>query len=307
MFKKFNILCFFLLSIIPFSWANEQLIQECGNVNPALDELFDHLEYEKDWQAEEINDIAQKKYARKGNIERSQMQEIHLDKKDFIYKALQKLRVIDAVFPKNQHYDVIVIHGAKISGMRMRVDFLDKLWAQGLRAKQIVFFVGQRTLDPNEETLDYLFKQQMTDFQFRKGWIPPINLEIKNEAEAAKIVWDQIVKNENLRNMPVTYVSVPSKTDPITGEEIRATTADTVVAWAKMNPKPVKILAISSNPHINYQHATMYGILNKKGYFAEKSASLETVGPAAGKNTLMSVHLDNIAGWLCAELKNRVQ
>ena len=80
-----------------------------------------------------------------------------------------------------------------------------------------------------------------------------------------------------------------------TGLAIRPNTGDTIIAWLKHNPKPGEILAISSQPYVQYQDAVLKTLI-PHGF------STETIGPATvGDSEAIAVNLDNVARILYQE------
>ena len=279
------------------------LIQEGGTPSPTLIKLFNTLQLEHDHTVENLNKIAQEKFLRKPGQERWHMEDKYGEERDKILSILKELKVLEEIRPSLKHYNFIVVHGATVEFMRKRLKFLDTLWSDGVRADKIVFLTGERPLDPQQESEDVLFNQSYSSIPFRAGWSRPLKTP-QTEAEGAKLAWDQVTSNNDLRQKDFQLISVPMIEEQ--GKMRRPPTADTVSAWLKEEPsllqdQPVKILAISNNPYIPYQDQTVRAIFKKKGVDIEK-ISLETVGPAAGQDDSIAAHLDNIARWLYTEV-----
>ena len=268
---------------------------------PDLLKLLATLGIQHDGTLVGINKIAQEKFLRKPGQERWEMEDIYEDKRSLILPLLEKLVVIHAVFPSSRHYGTIIIHGAVVETMRQRLKFLDMLWAQGIRGDEIVFLTGERPLDPTLENEEKLSNQELSAIPFKPGWCRKIPIP-STEADAASLVWDQVISHPDLQKKKVHFVRAPMKHNPMTGKPQRPSTKDTVLAWIATEPKVGKILAISNNPYIPYQHQVMLNILEQEGVL-KKGVTLETVGPAANSDTLIAVHLDNLARWIYAQVK----
>lgn len=269
---------------------------------PDLLKLLAILGIQHDGTLVGINKITQEKFLRKPGQERWEMEEVYEDKRFLILPLLEKLGVIYAIFPSSQHYDTIIIHGAVVETMRQRLRFLDTLWSHGIRGEEIVFLTGERPLDPILENEEKVFNQEFSAIPFRSGWCRK-NLTPSTEADIAPLVWDQVISQPDLRKKTAHFVRAPMKYDPTTGQSHRPSTKDTVLAWLATSPKMGRILAISNNPYIPYQHQAMLNILEQEGVL-KKGVTLETVGSGANSDTLIAVHLDNLARWIYARVKN---
>ncbi len=102
-----------------------------------------------------------------------------------------------------------------------------------------------------------------------------------------------------LQQAPVTLIDTPNHND---GKS--ATTQDTVRSWLATNPKPGRVLVISNQPHMAYQHAAVRSVL-------PDVFKVETIG-SANTEVKPTVVLDNMARELDvslprirAELKHR--
>lgn len=283
------------------SFGYTGLIDEKGRVcEPYLKVLeFLGTHVDKECSAQKANKLSQQKMLRKPGVERWQIKEtISPGQAKKIRPFLNALGVIQEVIPSKQNYDYILIHASSIDSMRRRVAFLEQLYSKGLRFKKVVFLVGTRKLDPVIESEEKLFEETQSKVPFRDGWIAPIDM-VETEDKAAEIVWDQIVRNDALRLSNIEYVISDYVND---GQKIRrANTRDTIVNWLRTQPAPGSILAISNNPYINYQHATMLSAFSENSKLSN-GMSVETVGPAAQEGLPIAIHLDNLARWLYTEV-----
>lgn len=297
MFKKATLL-FFLLNI-HCVYARVELVLPKDKPHPYLVELFAVLGLKHDGTASQMSQIAREKLMRKPTQERWEMKEIYQEKRDQVFLILQRLGVINAVQPSLSSYDYILVHGALVPRMRDRLKFLNDLWARGIRANEIIFLTGERPLNKELENNDVLFNEKFSSVSFRKGWVKPL-LSPKTEADAAKVIWDQVITHPDLRLKKVKYIAVGMIKNKDTGVLTRPHTGHTVEAWLDTGPKMGKILAISNNPYISYQDQVMRNILKKRGYLNQQII-LETVGPSAAPSTSLAVHLDNVSQWLYRE------
>lgn len=250
------------------------------------------------YTVQEINEISQERMLRKKGVERWALPRTGEEFRAELMPKLESLGVINEVRPLRTQYDYVLIHAGSIDTMRRRVAYLEELYKNGIRFGKVVFLTGTRKLDPIYESEDVLFNEERSSVAFRKGWIAALDM-VEVEHEAAEIVWDQIVKSDELRLTNVEYVvaSVVSDGDCLR----RANTADTILSWLRMRPPLGNILCISNNPYIPYQHATMEKLL-KECQLQGRGVSVETVGPSAAEDVPVAVHLDNLARWLYTEV-----
>lgn len=297
MIKKGLIFIIYLLLNTSFIQASStpSLLDTHGNPSSYLRTLFKTLNFPYEGNVAELNTIAQENFLRKKGEERWHMKEVYADKRTEILSLLEKMNFLNRISPSSSDYDYIIIHGATITRMRDRVKFFIDLWKELPLSTQekvkIVFLVGDRILDPKIETKKDLLDPNGALTFFRKGWKEPLHLP-KTESEAARIIWDQMIEDPDLRNR---VFFVEAKT--LKGGR-RPTTYDTLEAWlysSKVDANHLqssKILAISNNPYILQQHQVFRNFLDKTGF---QNTSLETVGFESDVSTPIAVYLDNIA------------
>jgi len=296
--KKILFIFLYIFTLLPQAISASLLIGD--KPSSALVQVFNILGIKTDGTAQSLNKIAQKDFLRKSGQERWEMGKKYDDKRDQLLPVFKELGVIDVVWPSAQQYQHIIIHGSTVTGMRQRLAFLNVLWNQGIRGENIVFFVGERPLDPKKESRKILLHQKFSDIPFREGWQPPEKMP-KTEADAAVLLWDQIISNEDLRIKNVLFIRVPMIRGSETGKLRRAQTKDTIEAWLDKSPISGKCLAISNNPYIPYQDQTMLKTLCERN--CDRQLQVETVGAAADTDISVAVHMDNIARWLYTELQ----
>lgn len=146
----------------------------------------------------------------------------------------------------------------------------------------------------------YVFNESASTVPFRKGWAPPRHYPL-TENEMARLIWDQIVDCEDLRNHNVEFIAVKNTTDP-SGNFLRyANTEDTLKFWLKNAQIPRSILAVSNNPYIQYQHAKLRNTLYKFNLLAH--CQFETVGGKVVSDLPIKLYLDTLARWFDADLQ----
>jgi hypothetical protein len=285
--------CFSVFLSLSFMSFNS-MSQDLRNMPPTPPQALIHLMNivtgeEKQWTWEEMNVIAQRDFLRPKGKERWEivLNPAYESKKEVLMPLLKELGLLDEVLPTQKNYDYIVVNGATVSRMRARLEWLQKQWAGGVRAKKVLFFIGERPLDPRIEGDRVLYP----------NGIPSSNQRPKTEAEAAPILWDQVVTLPQLKSMPVEYVVASMIKDPVTKKESRPNTIETIQAWLLLKQKPGTILSISNNPYIPYQHRVFV-----KAFEHDPDFTIETVGPAAGDDSITN-HLDNIALCIYTQVK----
>lgn len=185
-----------------------------------------------------------------------------------LMKDFEKLQLVNAIVPKKSHYHSAVLLGSTGPSMQRRINYLVDLWNNGTRFDRIVFLTGDRTL--NSE-VDLLFPKS-----------------VSNETKLFQHLWKSTDKAEALAQLPELWIDTPATFDA-DGILRRPTTVTTIVQWRETeNLRNEDLLAISSQPTVQYQQCALEN-------FIPKGAQIETVGPAANPDTLISVYLDVIA------------
>ena len=215
-----------------------------------------------------IIEETQKRWLRKPGQERWDLDEIMAEQRVFVLNWAKENGFFAAWKPSCQVYDKALILGATTSRMQMRLDYLKQLWSQGIRFNEIVWLTGLRPLDKRVDDLTE---------------------RCHNESEAARILWNEAVLPDGMRNLPVVFVEVPMKVE---GSSLkRPNTEDTIVAWLKIAPKPCKALFVSDQPFCGYQFATIKTNLPQEFLFDLVGPGVESIDhPAAA-----AIILDSIA------------
>lgn len=234
----------------------------------ALSELSSYLNIPPE---SNLIEETQKKWLRKLHQERWELQELSLEQRDFILSWASKQGLFAELRPIDPSYDVALILGATTGHMQMRLDFLKKLWEDGIRFKKIIWLTGERPLTPQ---IDKLLDR------------------CSNESEAASLIWEETDLPEAMRELPTLFVSVPMKTE--NNSPVRPNTKDTIITWLDQNPAPCKALFISTQPFCGYQFAVLKSALPETFLF-------DIAGPETDPSShpaAAAITLDSIARWL---------
>lgn len=267
--------------------------------NKPTKELLDLLSFMKiphDGTLDSIVAATQKAWLRQAGKERWQVEEKYTNLTKELTPFFEKVSVLQEIRPRHQHYDYAVILGATLSGVRMRLAYLADLWRAGLRVNSIIFLVGQRPLDPEQESPKLLLDTQNGLLPFKKDWKMTTVLPTM-ETDMAKFVYEQADLPNDLRKIPVEFIDTPSQ-KTAQGTMRRPNTPDTIKTWIKTNPKSGSCLCISTQPHIGYQDAVIRTYL-------PKTFLCEVVGPAAKSDTKNVEILDALARWLYQENQDK--
>ncbi len=223
------------------------------------------------------NDIireTQQQWLRKPGQERWELTELSLEQKRFVLDWAEKQGLFAPWKPACDQYDEALILGATTSRMQMRLDYLKKLWMQGTRFEKIVFLTGERPLDNRVD--------DFTDL-------------CKNESEAAQILWENASLPDEMRRLPVIFISVPMKKEGSTLK--RPNTQDTILAWLQTTLKTGSALFVSDQPFCGYQFAVIKTCLPDSVLFDLVGEGADPAShPAAA-----AITLDSIARWIYQE------
>lgn len=204
------------------------------------------------------------------------MTELSPTQKNFVLEWAKEQKVLDTWKPLNKSSDTAVLLGGATFRMEERLNYLIGLWNQGVCFHEIVWLVGDRPLDSNVENF--------------------IN-SATTESEAAHIIWREANMPDQMRNLPIRFLSAPMK---IQGNLIkRPSTKDTINAWVESTPESKKALFVSNQPFCGYQFAVIKSNL-------PKSIQFDVVGPEASlkdSQAPAAVILDTVARWIYQEEK----
>ncbi len=217
----------------------------------------------------------QKKWLRKPNKERWEMGELAQEQREFVLDWGKEEGIYSPWAPALQNYDKAFILGASTGIMEKRLNYLIKLWKEGIRFQEIVWLTGERPLN---KSIDGLFEI------------------CAHESEAAHFIWKKTDLPEEMETLPVVFIDVPMKE----GNK-RPNTKDTIIGWLATNPSPCSCLFISDQPFCGYQFSIITSSLPDDFAF---DVAGEGVNPEAHP-LAAAITLDSIARWLYQEDQNR--
>lgn len=237
-----------------------------------------------------INAWAQKNLLRQGK-ERWDEQDTKFEAlKPKMMPLLTELGFINATNPSFNEYEGALVHGALLSRVRLRLNYLIEQWKKGVKFTHLYFIGGDRPLEPKFENKETLL--QVPDYlKIRAGWQAPVVLPT-TESEMIKWVWDQTDVPEDLRKqVQVHFISAPMKKDPKTDQlTVRPNTNDTVEAWLKTSPNGGKYLSVTNCPYIR-QDIVLRSLTPGKYEF-------DTIGPKVSENEKMSIVVDEVGRFI---------
>ncbi len=235
----------------------------------------------------------QKHWIRAAGKERWEIENKFADMQQQLNPLLHQAGILDTTHPTQQEYDCVILLGAVLNRVRTRLAYVADLWKKGIRFKKLILLAGERALDSAREPEKEFFTPFTNLITIREGWKAPASLPT-NEKDMMLFVYDQTKLPEGLRDIPMEVVYASRQPG-----ERRATTADIAKEWASRNQKPGSILAISNQPYVSYQGATLQNALH-----SDTGWSLETVGHAANEQDSVAVILDALARTIYQEHQN---
>jgi hypothetical protein len=212
----------------------------------------------------------QKSWLRSPTQERWEMAELSPFQKQLVQQWATENGLYEAWTPSLKSYDVALILGATTERMQTRLEYLIKMWKEGIRFNEIVWLTGERPLDSR---VDHLSDVCAT------------------ESSASYILWEKADLPEEMRNLFVTFMNVP-----MNGSK-RPNTEDTLRSWLRFCPKPYTCLFVSDQPFCGYQFATIKANLPTAFPF-------DVIGKAADPDSHPSaaaITLDTLARWIYTE------
>ena len=242
---------------------------KCEPTKPLL-ELLSLLQITHDGSLASIVSSTQSAWLRASTQERWHIVDRFEDLKPQIAPLLEKMGLMNARHAKHRSYEYAVVFGATYGSVQKRLAFLAHEWQRGVLFNEIIFLGSERPLTAVERE----------------------SVNAHTETEMMKLVYAELELPKGLRDLPATFVDSPMKRNK-DGSLARPNTGDTIIQWLKSKPIPCRILAVSNQPYVSYQHAVMKTIM-------PKDFIVETVGIAAG-DVSVSTHLDNLARLLYQE------
>jgi len=202
----------------------------------------------------------------------------------------EKFGLTSAIAPKKERYQAIVIFGGGPANSRERMNYVQKMWEAGVRADHIFCICGHRELS-EKETLAHVLNEVKPYIPNRSGWQAPSKV-IMYEDHMAKVVWDQIIVDDQLRSKLIV-LTTQAKYDPVTGKFIRrANTEDTLIDFFKSYPQLKDVLFVSSAPYGPYQHETVLKVLKD---MKNTTTTVETVSDDLHIDMTTLAFLDTLA------------
>jgi hypothetical protein len=258
----------------------------------ALLQLLATCNIQHDGTLADIVRQTQKYWLRPKGKEIWQVPEKKLKHKKQILRCLVKLGCFKRVMPSKANYDCVVIFGGLFERMIQRFVYAWKLLQrQKIGAKQLVFLVGDRYLEPTLENYA-VFQNNMRKYQgsiFDKK-VRTVATPL-TENDFPHYILSHLKDLGNMKRMQKVIVQTPA------GSFGRPQTSHTIAEWLeKYEQKPRKCLFVSSNPYMGYQDAVVRRVIAQK----KREMMVETVGPADQEATITAC-LDAIARWLYEE------
>lgn len=204
-----------------------------------------------------------------------------------IWNTLKKLGFVDAKHPQQQKYDYALLLGALEARVDLRRQHLETVVAENkIEIDKVALLGGQRPLRDSEPCA-----QVFSPFL---GKVPETEIDmLEHNYYNARATMPDLLKQ-----VPVSPINAPMK-ENAHGELIRPNTQDTLDYFKKLNPIPGKVLAISNQPHCQYQDAVIRGSLR-----AEDGWEVETIGVEASEKMTIGNVLDAIARYVYQSLNN---
>jgi hypothetical protein len=199
--------------------------------------------------------------------------------KALVLPILKRLKMVYEVKPSKKNYDYILILGATSKRMEARIKyFFQTVKNYKLNFKEVFLLSGERPLNAKVDSLDSL---------------PELLSTCHFEACAMEEIWKRDSKVYGFENFP--YTLIDAKASIKGGKRLRPTTVDTVFEWLdKKNPAHASCLAISNNPYIGYQNASIEYALKS---LQKKDIQVETIGDKSSEDTSLSLYYDSLARW----------
>jgi len=271
---------------------SQRIVTKRGKPRAGLIRLLYACGIEHDGTLEDIVQQTQRAWLRPAGLEIWQTPEKKFRNEADIRACLQELRLFSQVNPRNKRFDYLIIFGAVFEGMLERVAFAHRLLEAGkIIAPQMVFLVGERALDHEEESREKI-EQLLRKYPKKLFAFPPSG-------------WNKLTTELDIPLFLVSNLAFSPKS-PIkhfvmiftaTQGARRPNTADTLLHWLTKGPEQAsRCLFVSSGRHVQYQDAVVRRVLAQKNYFLRH----ETVGPA-GQDISVTAYLDIVARWLYEE------
>ncbi len=225
---------------------SEYLIKADGSPSTALKNLTNTLAWSQNLPFEKIKYLIKKEFGRPFGVERWEVPSKFQDQKKTFIPLLRDLGLVCKKMPAHNHYAYAIVFGGILSRVHTRIGFLANIWNQGVRFDQIVFLGSDRLLVDDIEGRIHLkkfLKSNKVDFEKKKIRFP------QTEIELMEFVFEYSKASQKLKKISKVSIKTPH------GSQGRAPTGESVEYWMNTNPKPGRLLLISSQPLIGYQSA----------------------------------------------------
>ena len=207
---------------------------------------------------------------RPAHKERWEMEELSVERRAVVLDWAREQGMFAECAPVCNHYDKALIFGATRATMQTRLNYLIELWERGVRFEEVVWLTGNCNHNKSDES-------------------------IHNEDQAAHTLWENALMAEEMRRLPVTFVTVPMKVENEISK--RANTEDTIRAWVELAKEPCSALFISNQPFCGYQFAVVKTAMPREFFYDCAGPGADPSShPAAG-----AIVLDTIARWAFLE------
>lgn len=265
------------------------LVQQNGHPTPELRNILQRFNLDTPASLSKIAEVTQREWLRPKGTERWQIHERYDSQRIELVPYFEKLGMLCEKEPAKERYEHALLLGGLLSRVRIRLAYLAQQWRKGVRFNSIVLLGSDRTLDSKLECPQFLLSRDPI-LPTGKDWKTPTELPT-NEIDMMKFVFAQADLPEGMRRTRLVIVTAPHKRDR-DGNITRATTEDTLLAWYNAKPSTGKVLLLSNQPFIGYQHAKATKCL-------PTAYELETVGPALERSDAkIGVLLDTLARWI---------
>ncbi|NGX31321.1 MAG: hypothetical protein K940chlam8_00687 [Chlamydiae bacterium] len=253
---------------------------------PTLYEFLAHFDVQNKHEIHAIVKEIYPKWVREKGRELWQMPKFYVDNEVKLRRLLNELGLVDAILPKKSSYKYAVIIGGALPRIRNRIEYLAKLYKQGVRFKEIVVICCTRKLDPvYEPKKELLFPKNCSlPIKYHAIWHFPTQ---ENELITLLFQMHELPPGMDLVPLKIVKTELLKESD---GSILRPDVHSTAKQWVETHPKPGSVLLISSQPFCYFQHAILKEIL-------PSSFEIETVGDHA-LDYGIEIYLDSIARWL---------
>jgi hypothetical protein len=300
-----NILDHYGFSSIKQKQAIEFLMLQSGIPQPDVDIIFSpENEHDEDTLSKLIKfvQLTQKHFTiRTGIQERWEVEATEWMKNPLhqanMLDAIKCLGLSDAIMPRFPNRKAIVILGARRSAMKTRLAFAGQLFEEGkLPADHLILLAGERyiTVNVNGESVDGSL-DELKEIALKEGK----ELEQLTETDLMRNAFTQSSLYEKL---PATVVDTPRGGLPRPTTE---TTVKKLAAWINANPEYDTITFVSSQPHVEYQHAVITAVLNQPGVISpDIGLQFESIGSEATLSNLLepATNIKNLIGALGSQI-----